>query len=103
MAAIRVEVERRPCYVGEKRAFFNCWSQESHIVEPSIAIGGHQGGVVAGVLGIVEFVDGTVARVRPEEIQFADGGGFDDHRFYLKNWLKERARNDEAIMRGEGK
>lgn len=87
MAGFYVEPKRRSCYVGEKRAMFNCWSQENQIVEPSICVGGHGGGVIAGVLGIVEFEDGSVAKVYPEKIQFADGGGFGEYVFFTKEQL----------------
>ena len=98
MAGFYVEPKRRPCYVEEKRAMFNCWSQESQIVEPSIHVGGHGGGVISGVLGIVEFEDGSVAKVYPERIQFADGGGFGDYMFFTKEQLskiQEVKRNEQ--------
>lgn len=89
MAGFYVELKRRICYVGEKRAMFHCWSQESRIVEPSIRVGGHGGGILAGVLGIVEFEDGAVAKVYPENIQFADGGGFEEYAFLPKEHLSK--------------
>lgn len=44
--------------------------------------GGHGGGVVATVLGIVEFENGDVMRVHPEEITFDDGGMFGQYVFF---------------------
>lgn len=73
--------KRRPCYVKDKKAFFHVWFQESQIVAPSILSGGHSGGVVATVLGLVEFEDGTISKEYPEQIKFADGGGFDEYCF----------------------
>ena len=72
------EITRRPCYVNGQKAIFHCWSQESHVVGPSLLVGGHSGGTVAGVMGLVEFEDGGVSKVYPEKIQFADGGGFNE-------------------------
>lgn len=39
---------------------------------PSPMIGGHQGGTIQGVFGIVELEDGTIKRVYPYEIRFMD-------------------------------
>ena len=76
MAGFYIETKRRPCYVGERRAMFNCWSQERQ-----------------GVLGIVEFEDGSVAKVYPGKIHFADGGRFEEHVFLPKEHL---SKNQEA-------
>ena len=65
MAGFYVEPKRRPCYVGEKRAMFNCWSQES------------QG------------VHGSVAKVFHGKICFADGGGFEKYAFLPKEHLSK--------------
>lgn len=62
------EITRRPCYVDGQRAIFNCWSQE-----------------IRGVMGIVEFENGGVSKVYPENIQFADGGGFEEYAFRPMN------------------
>lgn len=81
MAGFSIEIKRRPCYVEGQKAMFHCWSQESHVVGPSLLVGGHSGGTVSGVLGIVEFENGGVSKVYPEHIQFADGGGFEEYAF----------------------
>ena len=68
----------RLCYITDKKrdpickALFHCWEHVAEIVEPSLMIGGHQGGVVQGKVAIVEYEDGTVHRHSPERIQFAD-------------------------------
>lgn len=80
--------ELRPCYVtvykndtekrgrlkkdGEVKALFHCWEQTSEVVAPSPMFGGHNGGIISGILGIVEREDGVVGRVKPEDIRFAD-------------------------------
>lgn len=87
MASFKIDIPRRPCYVGEERALFHGWFQESQIVPPSNLIGGHNGGVVSAVLGVVEFGNGKVRKVYPEDIQFADGNNFGDYAFFPKEAL----------------
>lgn len=71
--------ERRPCWARGRKALFHCWANVAHPVPPR--------GVELNdktrffqfrrTDAIVEFEDGTVARCYPNEIQFADDGGFD--------------------------
>lgn len=43
------------------------------MIPPSITLGGHNGGVVSGVIGIVELEDGQIVRVTdPTAIRFTD-------------------------------
>lgn len=85
---IMIRLERRPIWLdGKEKGLFHCWSQRAEIVPPSIAVGGHTGGVVSGVLAIIEMEDGTVKGVYPERIKFADGGDFN-----FLHW-KERVEN----------
>lgn len=88
MANLCLEPSLRPCYVtryeadpkkpwhvektGTVNALFHCWEQHSYIVPPSMMTGGHNGGVVSGILGIVEFANGSIAQVKPEDIVFID-------------------------------
>ena len=63
----------RSCLINEeKEGRFHCWSQESHIVPPSVMLGGHGGGVVSGVLAVVELPDGRIIKAYPEHIRFTD-------------------------------
>lgn len=69
--------ELRPCFVthpnGEQeKAFFHCWNQISRVIPPSIVRGGHNGGQVSRVYGVVEFEDGRVSNVEPHMIAFLD-------------------------------
>lgn len=64
--------EMRPCIAHGKKAFFHRWADKSEIVPPSVLKGGHGGGVVRGVLAIVEYEDGTVGEACPENIKFLD-------------------------------
>lgn len=49
---------------------FHCWEYYSKIVAPSLLKGGHAGGQISQVFGIVEFEDGSVKRVQPYNIKF---------------------------------
>ena len=78
MASLNLD-NRRPCYVRVDcveiiKAMFHCWSHETKFLPRS----GHQ---VNDTFAIIEFEDGTLGRVKPEQIRFADGGGFDEIAF----------------------
>lgn len=62
----------RPCLVTGKKALFHRWFQSSEVVAPSPMVGGHPGGQLSMVLGLVEWEDGTVHAVPVWEIQFLD-------------------------------
>lgn len=64
--------EQRPCIAHGKKAYFHRWADKAEIVPPSVLKGGHGGGIVRGVLAIVEYEDGTVGEVLPEYIRFID-------------------------------
>lgn len=61
----------RYCTVDGRPGYFHTWEQYSEPVAPSLLIGGHPGGVIAQVFGIVEFSDG-IQRVQPYKIKFTD-------------------------------
>lgn len=74
----------RPCLVCDRwdkkrkdvvKALFHCWIHKSEVVSPSPMIGGHSGGVVSGVLGLVEYEDGTINQIYPSRIKFLDTSG----------------------------
>lgn len=64
--------EYRPCIVSEQRALFHRWENKTQIVPPSPKAGGHGGGVLHFVMGIVENESGEVEEVMPYEIRFVD-------------------------------
>lgn len=82
----KMEFNLRPCIVGQHRALFHCWEQRSEVMPPSPMIGGHSGGMVAQVLGIIEREDGTIHKAYPEEIIFIDGAA---KRYFLENATEE--------------
>ncbi|MBP2027412.1 hypothetical protein J2Z35_001206 [Acetoanaerobium pronyense] len=63
--------ELRKCIVKEKEAYFHKWSEIAQVIPPSVAMGGHGGGVIQRTLGIIEFLDnGSVHECYPNEIRF---------------------------------
>lgn len=67
--------EIRPCLIGknlDQKAVFHGWVEVSQIVPPAITVGGHGGGVVKDVCGLVELDDGTVREVMVDKIKFLD-------------------------------
>ena len=80
MRDIEIKRELRPCLIVSNsksitepiKALFHTWEHNSQIIPPSIMRGGHSGGVVSEVMGIVELESGEVIRVQPHKIQFVD-------------------------------
>lgn len=58
----------RKCFVKGKPPMFHEWSHVSQISEAILK--GTVSGVVSNTFGIVEYEDGQVDRVYPEEIKF---------------------------------
>ena len=94
MAAISFGPKFRPCLWGGKKALFHCWFNVSEIVAPSIINSGHPGGVIAGILGLVEDENGHMHKVYPENIQFLDNGIFQEYCF-TKLDVDEKENDDE--------
>lgn len=59
----------RLCMVDGKLGYFHTWEQYSEVIDPSPLKGGHPGGTIAQVFGIVEFSNG-IRRVNPCDIKF---------------------------------
>lgn len=74
------EIEYRPCYVNGRKALFHRWVNTANPAAPKgidhnderVKFFQHR-----STSGLVEYADGTLARVWPQEIRFADGGRFD--------------------------
>lgn len=73
MAGLNCEIgwKNRLCEVNGELGQFHIWEQWSNVVYASPLRGGHPGGQVGQVYGIVEFKDG-VRRVDPVKIKFCD-------------------------------
>lgn len=73
---ITVKPRLRPCFVDGKRALFHRWVDHANVVDESLLRGGHPGGQLWTVFGIVEFEDGTVKETYPSKIQFVPNADF---------------------------
>lgn len=84
--ALVEDYEPRPCWVyGKRKALFHRWANTARAQlprgqEPGENVRYYQ---FRATQAIVEYEDGTVDRVWPQDIQFADGGKFMDYE-----WLK---------------
>ena len=91
MAGMNFEIkyELRLCEVDGEVGYFHIWEQWSNVVDASPLRGGHPGGVVAQVFGIVEFKD-RVERVSPNRIKFCD-----ETNAVLKDFNEMKRINEE--------
>lgn len=68
---VTVEWATRLCEVNGELGYFHTWETWSNVVDASPLRGGHPGGQISQLYGIVEFVSG-VKRVDPAQIKFCD-------------------------------
>ena len=92
------DYEPRPCWVyGRRKALFHRWANNAHAQLPR----GQEPGENAryyqyrATQAIVEYEDGTVDRVWPQDIQFADGGKFLEYE-WLPREQEERNGNNQS-------
>lgn len=73
MAGLNCEIkwETRLCEVNGELGYFHCWEHWSNVIDASPLRGGHPGGQIGQVYGIVEFPE-EVRRVELYEIHFKD-------------------------------
>lgn len=73
MAGLNCEIrwETRLCEVDGELGYFHCWEHWSNVIDASPLRGGHPGGQIGQIYGIVEFKDG-VRRIDPAKIKFCD-------------------------------
>lgn len=64
--------ELRPCFVNGEKALFHEWEQFSEVIPPSPMLGGHSGGTISMMYGLVEFENGELKRAYPTSIKFCD-------------------------------
>ena len=93
MAKLEIPIiqSTRSCKVDGRPGYFHTWEQYSQPVPPSLMIGGHPGGVVAQVFGIVEFSD-CVQRVEPHKIKFDDD--MNERLAHFEKWMKGEEANE---------
>lgn len=90
-AYITQENEYRPCYVYGKKALFHRWANDARPQLPNGVAPDENARYFQfrSTKAIVEFEDGTVGRVWPNEVKFADGGHFKDYA-----WLPNTDRQE---------
>lgn len=79
LGLVQREIEYRPCYVNGRRALFHRWVNTANPVLPRNMNPNDEKARFfqhRSTTGLVEYEDGTLARVWPQEIRFADGGYF---------------------------
>jgi hypothetical protein len=71
--------DRRPCWAHGRKALFHRWANSAHPVLPRGVAPSENARYFQyrNVTAIVEYEDGTLGRVYPSFLQFADGSGFD--------------------------
>lgn len=84
-----IKCELRLCEVDGKIGYFHTWEHWSNVVDASPLRGGHPGGQVGQVYGIVEFQDG-IRRVDPYRIKFCD-----ETNAILKDFNEMKKLNEE--------
>lgn len=79
------ETQPRPCWVKGRKAIFHRWCNTANPVLPRGMDPNDERAYYfqhRSTTAIVEYMDGTVDRVWPQDLEFADGG-----RFAELNWL----------------
>lgn len=88
------EMDRlRPCYARGRKAIFHRWVNSAHPVlprgeEPTEGSRYYQ---FRRTEALVEYEDGTMGRIFPSNLQFADGGDFDKF-----DWLPMNKTDQEG-------
>lgn len=70
---ITIRIERRPCYADGKKALFHKWGERNRIIIRNIYKRGLVEEPIRETVGIVEYEDGKIDLVKPEDIRFCDG------------------------------
>lgn len=95
----------RPCIVEGRRAIWHRWSDSARPKPPRPMAGEEDAPYfqVWNVHAIVEFEDGTVARVWPSAIQFVDGGAFDSFEWPEEEtpWTMDESRKMKPAQQVE--
>lgn len=101
MPGLNCEVrwETRLCEVEGELGYFHLWEQWADVVAASALKGGHLGGQVGRVYGIVEFKDG-VRRVDPAKIKFCDEANAVPNAMSSADWSRVHSVTPEEIKNG---
>lgn len=92
---VTITQELRPCWVRGKRALFHRWTDSARPVAPKglPEVETDLRYQLWHVHGVVEYEDGTLDRVWPYEIQFAENPVFKEYA-----WERMEAERDRAVM-----
>lgn len=92
--------EMRPCWVRGRRAFFHRWTDSARPVVPHgmTQEETNERYQVWSVHALVEFEDGKVERVWPYEVQFADGGSFDEYSWEQMEHNRDELAGEEPAV-----
>lgn len=87
------ETEYRPCYVHGKKALFHRWANDARATLPRGVEPGENARYFQfrSTMGIVEYEDGAIGRVYPNEVKFSDGGHFREYA-----WLPQDMEDDSG-------
>lgn len=78
------DIEYRPCYANGRMALFHRWVNTAN---PALPKGMDASNEKArffqhrSTTALIEYADGTMDRVWPQDIRFADGGRFDKYEW----------------------
>lgn len=70
-----------------KKAIFHRWVDLAYVVSPGLTLGSHNGGQIRKTLALVEYENGQIEKVEPNDVTFTDGLA----NRVLNNQLKEGA------------
>lgn len=84
-----IEYETRLCEVNGEIGAFHTWEHWANVIDASPLRGGHPGGQISQIYGIVEFANG-VRRVEPSNIKFCD-----EKNAVLKEMDKMKGENND--------
>lgn len=90
--------EYRPCYVKDRRAVFHRWVNTAHPVLPKgIDINDEKARFFQyrSTRALVEYEDGTLAMIWPQDIRFADAGHFNDCEWIPVEKLEGQHEEDD--------
>lgn len=89
--------EPRPCYARGKKAIFHRWANTANPITPRGVDPSDERArffQYRATQAIVEYEDGTVDRVWPQDVRFVDGGRFKDYNWPTVEELEARANGD---------
>ena len=89
---IEIRPELRLCKNGNRYGYFHTWEFNSTPVAASPFVGGAPAGVLSRVVAIVEFSDGLVKRIDPENLEFCD----ETNRLLAEIEKREAEKNEQA-------